>query len=487
MDTAQRQTSAPSPAHRWGLLVTVAIGLLLITLDSSILFTALPTLTEQLGATATQSLWIINAYPLVMAGLLLGAGTLGDRVGHRRMFLLGLVVFGLASALAALAPSATVLITARALLAVGAAAMMPASLALIRVTFDDERERNLAVAVWGSIAVVGAALGPVLGGVLLTQFWWGSVFLVNVPVVLLALMATAVLAPTVPPNPAARWDAASSVLVLVGLTSLVVAIKEVAAPGRSWVVVLVALAVSAIGLWLFLTRQSRLAHPLLDTSVFANRRFSAGVVAAAFALFTIVGVQLVTTQRFQLVEGLTPLQSGLLVACLALGTLPTAMVSGALGHRIGELPLISGGLAVATAGVLAVVLLDARGLVWTALGLVLVGAGLGSVMALASATIINNAPAERAGMASSIEEVSYEMGSLSAVAVLGSVLAASAVGTAGTAPDVVVQAYGTALLITAGVVGSGAVLTALLLQPTRPGSDPAPAAREDASHARESA
>ena len=151
-----------SPRNRWAVLVTVAAGLLLITLDNSILYTALPTLTRELGASQTQGLWIINAYPLVMAGLLLGAGTLGDRVGHRLMFLIGLVLFGIASLVAAFAPTANVLIAARAFLAVGAAAMMPATLALLRVSFTDEKERNFAIAIWGSISVIGVALGPII-------------------------------------------------------------------------------------------------------------------------------------------------------------------------------------------------------------------------------------------------------------------------------------------------------------------------------------
>ncbi|MBF4168585.1 MFS transporter, partial [Enterobacter hormaechei] len=182
-------------ANRWLLLLTVGAGLLLITLDNSVLYTALPTLIQELGATSTQGLWIINAYPLVMAGLLLGAGTLGDRIGHRRMFLIGLALFGLASLLAAFSPTAEALIGARAFLAVGAAAMMPATLALIRVTFEDERERNIAIAIWGTLSVVGAALGPIVGGVLLNHFWWGAVFLINVPVVVIAFAATLFVAP----------------------------------------------------------------------------------------------------------------------------------------------------------------------------------------------------------------------------------------------------------------------------------------------------
>ena len=260
--------SAMTKRRRWSLLVTVGAGLLLITLDNSILYTALPTLTEELQASNTQNLWIINAYPLVMAGLLLGSGTLGDRIGHTRMFVVGLVIFGLASLLAAFAPSPEVLIAARAVLAVGAAAMMPATLALIRTTFTVERERNIAIAVWGSMSVIGFALGPIIGGTLLEFFWWGSVFLINVPVVVLALVATWLIRPANDPDPSKRWDAISSILVMIGLVGTVMAIKEIGHAPPSATTIIVALLVAAIGFWLFVRRQRGMEQPLLEFSIF---------------------------------------------------------------------------------------------------------------------------------------------------------------------------------------------------------------------------
>ncbi|MGW4973880.1 MFS transporter, partial [Streptomyces albidoflavus] len=267
---------AESARRRWLLLAVVSAGLLLITLDNSILYAALPTLVEELGASSAQSLWIINAYPVVMAGLLLGSGTLGDRVGHRRMFLTGLVVFGAASLAAALSPTPEALIAARAFLAVGAAAMMPATLALIRVTFADERERNVAIAVWGSLAIVGSALGPIVSGLLLQSFWWGSVFLVNVPVVVVALVATLVLAPGGGADPGKHWDLVSSLLALVALVGLVFAIKETAKATPSPVAAGVALVAAAAGGWAFARRQRRLPDPLLDFAIFRNPAFLSG-------------------------------------------------------------------------------------------------------------------------------------------------------------------------------------------------------------------
>lgn len=411
-----------SAARRWALLVTVSAGLLLIMLDNSILYTAVPTLTRDLGASSSESLWIINAYPLVMAGLLLGAGTLGDRVGHRKMFLIGLGVFGVGSLAAAFSPSPLVLIAARALLAVGAAAMMPATLALIRVTFEDERERNIAIAVWGSLSVVGSALGPIVGGFLLDHYWWGSVFLINIPVVIAAFIAGLIVAPVSRPDPSKRWDLVSSLQVMVGLVGLVVTIKEFAKVSPSWAVVIVAVLASGTGFCVFVRRQRRLPYPLLDLSIFRNAAFMSGVLAAGVAMFAIGGIQLATTQRFQLVVGFSPFEAGLLVAAMAAGSLPTGMLGGAILHRVGPLPLISGGLAVSVLGVLGTTLSLQLGLGWMIVSLVVTGLGLGLPMSVASTMIIGNVPVQRAGMASSVEEVSYEFGNLTAVALLGSLL-----------------------------------------------------------------
>lgn len=411
----------PDP-KRWMVLLTVSAGLLLITLDNSILYTALPTLTHELGATGKQGLWIINAYPLVMAGLLLGAGTLGDRIGHSRMFNIGLVLFGLSSILAAYSPSAPILIGARACLAVGAAAMMPATLALIRVTFTEERERNLAIAIWGSLSVVGAALGPIVGGLLLAKFWWGSVFLINVPVVVLALIGSALYAPSNRTDASRPWDLWSSVLALVVLSGLVVCIKEVATGTNHLELVIGAAVAALICAVLFVRRQAALPYPLLDFGLFRHPAFMSGVLAAGFATFTIGGLQLVTTQRFQLVANYTPLEAGLLVAAVAVGCLPTAMIGGAYLHRIGLRILIGGGLIVAALGSASIALLLPAGVGWVVAGCLVTGAGLGAVMSVASSAIIGTAPVHRAGMASSVEEVSYEFGSLTAVALLGSLL-----------------------------------------------------------------
>lgn len=489
-------------SNRWVLLVTVAAGLLLIVLDNSVLYTALPTLTRELGATATQGLWIINAYPLVMAGLLLGTGTLGDRIGHRRMFLIGLVLFGVASIVAAYSPTAEILIGARAFLAVGAAAMMPATLALIRVTFEDDRERNIAIAIWGSLSVVGAALGPIIGGFLLGHFWWGSVFLINVPVVVAAFISALIVAPKVAGDATKPWDVVSSFQALVALSAFVIAIKESAHAGQSWAVPAISLLVAILAGALFVRRQLRLPFPLLDFSIFRNAAFTSGVLAAAFSLFAIGGVQLATTQRFQLVAGFTPLEVGMLVSAAALGSLPTALLGGAFLHRIGLRILIAGGLAAGSLAVLLATWGITHGLGWLIAGLALTGAGVGATMSVASTAIVGNVPVHRAGMASSVEEVSYEFGSLFAVTILGSLLAylytVNVVFPAGTseaardsmasalvfaneagADGVVVRqaagiafdhAYTVVMYVAAGVLAVGALITGILLRRYGPGS-----------------
>jgi len=491
--------TAPLTARRrWTLLVTVGTGLLLITLDNSILYTALPTLTRELDASWTESLWIINAYPLVMTGLLLGTGTLGDRFGHRLMFLSGLVVFGLASFLAATAPTPEVLIAARGLLAVGAAAMMPATLALIRVTFTDERERNIAISVWGSLSVVGGALGPIVGGALLEHFAWGSIFLVNVPVVLLAVVVGVAVAPIDEPHPGTRWDFISSVQALVTLVGLVVLIKEVAKIERDDAVAVVAALVTVIGWLVFVRRQRRLPFPLLDLSIFRNAAFASGVLAAAMAMFAMGGLQLATTQRFQLVAGFTPLESGLLVAAIAAGSLPSSILGGAFLHVVGLRILIGGGLGVGAVGVGWTLVAVDHGMGWLLGGLLVTGLGLGAAMSVASTAIIGNVPARRAGMASSVEEVSYEFGSLAAVALLGSLLTTvytmtiqlpddapveagrsltDALTAPGTGPEVLDAAfaafghsYSTVMVVCVGVLAVGAIVTTALLRAYGPGS-----------------
>ena len=425
-------SAAPKSPHRWLLLMMVGLGLLLVTVDITILLTALPVLTHELHASAAEGLWIVNAYPLFSTGLLLGAGTLGDRIGHRRMYLVGLVIFGLASLMAAYAGSVAVLVLARVLQAVGASAMLPATLALIRVGFADERERAFAISVWACLSLVGAILGPLLGGWLLGHFHWGALFLVNVPIIAVAWLGTWFVAPEQRNPNADPWDLPSSVLALLALSSLVLTIKTATHPPIDLGLLGTALATGLVGGLAFVRRQRRLTHPLLDFSLFRNPAFAAGVLGAVSVTFTTGGVLLGVSQRFQWVAGYTPLQSGLLASVLFIGTLPSSILGGLWLHHIGLRRLIAGGLAVGALGMLVAAQalpwhrsgLSAahEGLGWLVTGLLLAGLGLGATISVASTAIVESAPPHRAGMASSVEEVAYEFGALLSIALLGSLL-----------------------------------------------------------------
>ena len=425
-------SAPPRNPHRWLLLMMVGLGLLLVTVDITILLTALPVLTHELHASAAEGLWIVNAYPLFSTGLLLGAGTLGDRIGHRRMYLVGLVIFGLASLMAAYAASVAVLVLARVLQALGASAMLPATLALIRVGFADERERALAISVWACLSLVGAILGPLLGGWLLGHFHWGALFLVNVPIIAVAWLGTWFVAPEQRNPNADPWDLPSSVLALLTLSSLVLAIKTATHPPIDLGLLGTALATGLVAGLAFVRRQRRLPHPLLDFSLFRNPAFAAGVLGAVSVTFTTGGVLLGVSQRFQWVAGYTPLQSGLLASVLFIGTLPSSILGGLWLHHIGLRRLISGGLAVGALGMLVAAQalpwhpsgLSAadEGLGWLVAGLLLAGLGLGATISVASTAIVESAPPHRAGMASSVEEVAYEFGALLSIALLGSLL-----------------------------------------------------------------
>ena len=408
-------------SQRWAFFAVISLGLFMVSLDNSILFTALPAIEAQLGTTPGQALWIINAYPLVLSGLLLGTGTLGDRIGHRLMFMAGLVMFGVASLAAAFAPSAWALVAARALLGVGASSMMPATLALIRLTFPDEQERNTAIGLWSSVAVVGAALGPVVGGAMLQVFWWGSIFLINVPVVVVAVVLTALLAPPNLPNRAKHWDATSSLYSLLALTALTMTIKEAANPQRRPALLAAAVAVALLGAAAFARRQRRLADPLLTLDIFRSRIFAGGVLAAMGSMFVITGTELQTTQKLQLVDAFSPLAAGTAITAMAVAAFPASVLGGANLRRVGFLPLIAGGFAGGAAGALLLAAGSrAASFPLELLGLAVVGVSAGAVMSVSSIAIIGAAPAHRSGMAAGVEEVSYEFGSLITVAVTGS-------------------------------------------------------------------
>jgi len=419
---------------RWLVLAIVSVDLFLIVIDMSVLYTALPHLTHALGATASEKLWIVNAYPLAVAGLLPGMGTLSDRYGPKRLFTGGLVVFGLASLAAAYSPSPAWLIAARVLLAVGAAMMMPATLAIIRHTFDDARERALAIGIWAAVASGGAAFGPVVGGALLEHFWWGSVFLINVPIVLVVLPLALRYVREHRGDTARRWDLLGSAQILVGLVGVVYAVKELSQRDSSYGLALAAGLLGMGVLAVFVRRQRRMTDPLIDFGLFRNRKFSGAIAVAFVASVAFAGIELIFSQWLQLVRGLSPLQAGLFILPAPLAAFVAGPVAGLLLPRLGENRSMWMATLAAGLGAVALVALYQAAPAWQLASLALMGFGLGAAMTAASSSILAGAPAGRTGMAASVEEMSYEVGAVFGVALMGS-LATAAYGASLALPD----------------------------------------------------
>lgn len=410
---------------RWFILAIVSSALLLITIDMTVLFTALPTLTHDLHASASEKLWIVNAYALVVAGFLPGAGALGDKYGPKLMFLVGLVIFGLASFIAAFAPTPTILIAARVLLAIGAASMMPATLAIIRHTFEDEGERSIAIGIWASVSAGGAAFGPVLGGFLLEYFWWGSVFLINVPIVIVAFILGLWMLEKKKLILGHPLDVIGSVQVMIGLVGVVLAIKELAKRDPSWVLMLISLVIGLAFIAIFLRRQTHAASPMIDFTLFQNRSFRAAVVVAMISMAALVGLELVFSQRLQLVAGMTPLEAGIFMLPIPLAAFIVGPIVGAMMPRLGAERILWSGLLLSAMGTGLHMLTFQDGEAMQIISFILLGLGIGASMTGASAAIMLNAPVDRAGMAASIEEVSFELGGAFGVAILGSVMTAA--------------------------------------------------------------
>lgn len=409
--------------NRWLTLVVVSSAIVLIMIDMTVLYTALPVLSLAFGTSASEKLWIVNVYALVVAGLLPLSGALTDRYGSKPVFTTGLVVFGFASVYAAFAPSPAHLIVGRTALAIGAATMMPATLAIIRQVFDDPKERAFALGVWSALASGGAALGPVVGGVLLEFFWWGSVFLINVPIVAVALLLTIVFVPAVGGHGTKTVDYFGAVLAMIGLVALVVSIKEISNPDASLPIIAAWSTASLVFLASFVRRQMRSLKPMIDFRLFRNPVFSAGVVTATVSYIALVGLEFAVSQRFQLVQGMTPLQAGLGLLPIFLGTMIAGPVSGLLVPKVGVARMIWLSLAIGGAATFAFGLNPDMGPIIRFTVLTFVGLAAGAAMTSASVAVIFNAPAESAGAAASVEEVAYELGSAIGVAVLGGILA----------------------------------------------------------------
>ncbi|WP_192772557.1 MFS transporter [Plantactinospora soyae] len=394
---------------------------LLIAMDMTVLHLAVPSLTTDLRPSTGQLLWIMDIYGFLVAGLLITMGTLGDRIGRRKLLLTGAAAFGVASVLAALSTSAEMLIVTRALLGVAGATLMPSTLSLIRNMFHDAAQRTVAISVWMTCFAVGGALGPLLGGFLLNYFWWGSAFLIGVPVMLVLLVLGPVLLPEHRNTKAGKLDLGSAVLSLIAVLSVVYGLKLVAEDGFGLPPVTFMALGLAVGV-AFVHRQRTLADPLLDLKLFRERTFSASVALLTLGILVMAGSQLFTLQYLQLVHGLSPLVAGLWSLPNAAGLMVGAMTAPALAAKIRPGFVIAGGLVVAAIGLGMLTLVSATaglGILVTASAIM--GAGLGPMAALGTDLIVGAAPPERAGAASAISETGTELGAGLGIAVLGSI------------------------------------------------------------------
>lgn len=409
-----------SPFRRWSALAVLILPVLLISIDMSVLGIAVPALSADLEPSSAQLLWIIDIYSFLLAGLLILMGSLGDRFGRRRLLLIGAPAFGVASVLAAFSTTPEILIAARALLGLGGATLMPSTLGLLRTIFPDPGERRTAIAVWASAFAGGAALGPVLGGLLLEHFWWGSVFLINAPIMLVFLVAAGLLLPESKDPDPGPFDPLSALLSIGGLLPLVYALKTVVKE-PDWTVA-VALVLGAALLLVFVRRQRRLVAPMIDVSLFLRPGFSAAVLINVIAVFTLLGVMFFFPQYLMLVQGIGSARAGAWMLPLAAATVVGSLASPGIARLLSVRTVIMTGLTVLTAGFLAATRLDDAATMSTFVtASVLIGLGIGLAETLTNDVILTTAPPSRAGAAAAISETGYEFGGAMGTAVLGTV------------------------------------------------------------------
>ncbi|PPK67104.1 MFS transporter [Actinokineospora auranticolor] len=428
-DPVSGTATRPATDRRWLVLALMCSGLLLAAMDNTILNVALPAIAESLRPGATGLLWIVDSYSLVVAGLLVTAGTGADRFGRKRFFLLGLALFGVASLVAAFAGSVAVLIAARVLRAVGGAMIMPATLSIIRTVFTDPRERGVAIGLWSATAAVGSVIGPIVAGAMLRVFWWGSVFLVGLPVVVVALLLSARYVPESRDPSPGRFDPISVVLSMGAVLGVVFGIKELAGHGIGAPTAVPALALGLVLAWVFVRRQGKLAHPLLDLSLFRAPRFTAATLAVLLSFFGFFGLLFFLAQYFQILRGFTTLQTGLWLLPMAVASLVAAPLTEKMVRNWGTRLTLSGcfGVIAVSLAVLSLIGADVPG--WVVDGAIVVGfigVGFGASVAVTSGSqaIMTSAPPARAGGAAAIQETSFELGAGLGVALLGSIMAA---------------------------------------------------------------
>jgi EmrB/QacA subfamily drug resistance transporter len=406
--------------RRWWILAVLCLSLFVIVLDNSILNVALPTIVDELDATNSQLQWMVDSYTLVFAGLLLTAGALGDRFGRRGALQIGFVIFGLGSLLSALSSTPNQLIGARAFMGIGGAFIMPATLSIITNVFPPQ-ERGRAIGVWAGVAGL-AILGPLAGGFLIEHFYWGSIFVVNLPIVAFGLVAGLFLIPTSKDPAAPRLDPVGAVLSIAGLTALLYGIIE--APEQGWThgTILASFAVGAVVLAAFFAWEAHSDHPMLDLSFFKNPRFTAASGAIAFTFFAMFGSIFLFTQYFQFVLGYSALETGIRLLPWAGTMVILAPNSPRLVERVGTKVVVSGGLVLLSLGLIAMAGLTTSSsygdIFWR---MILMGSGMGLTMAPATESIMGSLPLGKAGVGSAVNDTTRQVGGALGVAIIGSV------------------------------------------------------------------
>ncbi|GHJ43833.1 MFS transporter [Catellatospora sp. TT07R-123] len=420
------EAATPRAGQReWIGLGVLILPLLLVSMDVSVLYFTVPFISRDLAPSSTEQLWIFDSYGFVLAGLLITMGSLGDRVGRRRLLMLGALGFSAASALAAYSGSAPMLIAARAVLGVAGAALMPSTLALVRNMFHDEKQRSTAIAVWTAVMASGIALGPIISGLLLEHFWWGSVFLINVPAMVLLLTLAPVLLPEYRTPGQGRFDLAGAGLSVAAVLPAIWGIKEIAAHGADPLRAAAVVAGLVIAVQ-FVRRQRRRPDPMLDLAVLRRSAFAGSVLASLLATFAMVGFAVLSTQYLQLVLGLSPLRGAMWSLVPTVGVGAAAPIASTLARRgVHRTKIVTAGFVVAAAGfaLLSTVPVKSGLVVWL-IGSGIYAAGLVVVLSTATELAIGTVPPERAGVSSALMETATEFGGALGIALLGSVATA---------------------------------------------------------------
>ncbi|MFD4829847.1 MFS transporter [Streptomyces uncialis] len=410
--------------REWGGLAVLSLPTVLLGLDVTVLYLALPSLAEDLRPSGTEALWIMDAYGFLIAGFLITMGTLGDRVGRRKLLMIGVTAFGAVSVVAAFSDSTELLIASRAALGIAGATLMPSTLALISNMFADPRQRSVAIGVWATSFALGMALGPVVGGAMLAHFWWGSAFLLAVPVAIVTLVAAPLLIPEYRAPRGGRFDLLSVVLSLIAILPVVYAVKRVAKDGLGTATIGAAV-IGLVFAVLFVRRQGKLASPLLDVRLFTDRTFSAALSVLLVGLVGVGGSMLLITQQLQLVEGLPPVEAGLWMGPPALMMFVAAIGAPLVARRVPPGIVVAVTLALSTLGYVLLTQVDAAGgVALIVIGFGLVYLGLGAIAALGTDLVVGAAPPEKAGSASAMSETVQELGLALGVAILGSLATA---------------------------------------------------------------